>query len=761
MVRTAGWLIMLGIMTSLVWALPPAPRTPALVEVDSPLDVARLSEHGFIIDDARAGFVRVYVNEEELQKLHRLGYPAYFVVDEAQAQAEALWAATKNTANPMAEYHTYDELTAELQAVAVAWPSLCRLYSTGQSVQGRELWMMKITDNPDLQEDEPEFHYISTMHGDEPIGTELLINLIHLLLDNYGVDPDLTALVNDVEMHFMPLMNPDGNVAHNRFNANGTDLNRDFPDRINDPVNTTTGREPETAAVMDYVWGGNPVLSANFHSGALVVNYPWDSTDEVPSGFYAACPDDDVFIHISETYSALNTPMWNNPAFPHGITNGNDWYEAYGGMQDWHYVWEGCQEVTIELSNTKWPAASQLDTLWANNRDSLVAYLAECLKGVRGIVTDAVDGSPVPAAIQVTGRDAFFYSDPDVGDYHRRLLDGTYSLEFTAENYVDQTVGGVVVSTAGSTRVDVALAPAPVILVQALDLVPIAGNGDPYLDPGETWAVALDLYNHGAITFHNTVATLGTTQPDIAILQPTQMYGDLAPKAVVPATAPLIRFQIDPDEPCGTSLDFTLTMTAEEDTFSDGFSTVIGAGQAAVVDSSDVPHAIPDNTLPGVTSDLPVAGYGPVCDLFLHVDITHPYIGDLRIYLISPQGTSVQIWNRQGGSAHNIHQDFPLPAFDGEEMHGTWQLRVEDLGPGDAGTLDNWSLTLPLYQCFVYQGLGDVNDDGLVDSQDCQLLAAYLGGNVEPSALVLANADLNTNGIVTIVDLVLLLLETT
>lgn len=760
MVKAAVLLIWLVLLTGLAPARSPAPRTTALVEVDSPLDVGRLSAAGFIIDDVRAGFARVYVNEEELRKLHRMGYPAYFVFDEARAQFEALWAATKNSADPLAAYHTYSELTTELQSIAAAWPSLCRLSTAGQSVQGRELWVMKITDNPDLQEDEPEFHYISTMHGDEPIGTELLINLIHLLLDNYGVDPDLTALVNDVEMHFMPMMNPDGHTSGNRFNANGTDLNRNFPDRITDPVNTTTGREPETAAVMEYVWGGNPVLSANFHSGALVVNYPWDSTDEVPSGFYAACPDDDVFIHVSETYSALNTPMWNNPAFPHGITNGNDWYEANGGMQDWHYVWEGCQEVTVELSNTKWPAASQLDTLWNNNRDSLLAYLAECLKGVRGIVTDAVDGSPVAATIQVTGRDAFFYSDPDVGDYHRRLLDGTYALEFSAENYVDQTVGGVVVSTAGSTRLDVALTPSPVIMVHALDLVQIAGNGDPHLDPGETWAVSLDLYNHGGTTFHNTLATLGIAHPDIAILQPNQTYGDLAAKEIAAAVPPLLRFRIDPDAPCGTILDFTLTMIADEGTFFDGFSTVLGAGQATVVDSSDVPHAIPDNSLPGVTSDLPVAGYGPVSDLVLHVDITHPYIGDLRIYLLSPQGTSVQVWNRQGGFADNIHQDFPLPAFDGEEMHGTWQLRVEDLGAGDAGTLDNWSLTLPLYQCSVYQGLGDVNDDGLVDRLDCQLLAAYLGGNVAPTALVLANADLNTNGTVTIVDLVLLLLET-
>ena len=74
----------------------------------------------------------------------------------------------------------------------------------------------------------------------------------------------------------MPSMNPDGFELGQRYNANGVDLNRDFPDQFNDPDNSTGGRQPETRAVMDWSAEHNFVLSANMHSGALVANYPFD-----------------------------------------------------------------------------------------------------------------------------------------------------------------------------------------------------------------------------------------------------------------------------------------------------------------------------------------------------------------------------------------------------------------------------------------------------------------------------------------------------
>jgi carboxypeptidase D len=112
--------------------------------------------------------------------------------------------------------------------------------------------MLKISDNPDAEEDEPEFKYTSTMHGTEPVGAEMTLRLAELLMQSYGSDPELTELVDEMEIWLCPIHNPDGYVAGTYTNANGVNLNRDFPDRITDPVDDPTGREPETQAFMNF-----------------------------------------------------------------------------------------------------------------------------------------------------------------------------------------------------------------------------------------------------------------------------------------------------------------------------------------------------------------------------------------------------------------------------------------------------------------------------------------------------------------------------
>ncbi len=360
--------------------------------------------------------------------------------------------------NQMRPYHTYSTLTAELQAIAADNPTLCELYNIGNSTQGRGLWFMKISDNVGVEEDEPEFKYIATMHGDEVVGMELCMNLINLLVDDYGNDPQITDLVNNVEIWIMPLMNPDGNAEASRYNAQGYDLNREFPDRVVDPVNTTTGRPVEVRHVMDWGFAHSPVLSGNFHGGALVVNYPYDS-DPNPYANYSATPDDALIIEQSLTYSELNSPMYNSWYFNNGIVNGVEWYLIYGGMQDWNYVWQGCNDVTLEVSDSKWPNYNQIPGFWNDNRDSMLAYMELCLEGVRGVVTDSVTGAPVDATVRAVNINHDVYTDPDVGDYHRMLLPGTYSMQFSASGYDTQTIYGVSVGSGAATNLDVQLVP--------------------------------------------------------------------------------------------------------------------------------------------------------------------------------------------------------------------------------------------------------------------------------------------------------------
>lgn len=354
---------------------------------------------------------------------------------------------------------TYAEIGPLLLSYEATYPGLCRRYDLGLSHEGRHLWAMKISDNVDVEEDEPEFKYISTMHGNEIVGVKMCLNLIDTLLTGYGTDPQVTNLVDEVEIWIVPLMNPDGydRSPRTRTNAQGIDLNRSFPDPYTSPNNTPAGRATETQVIMNWSFAHSFTLSANFHGGALVVNYPFDNNAS-GSSVYTPTPDDDLFIWVSEQYSQHNLPMWNSPSFYHGITNGADWYAISGGMQDWNYHYMGNNEVTIELGTTKEPPASTIPTYWNDNRAAMLAYMEACLVGVRGRVYDAQTGAPLAATVTVVGRSHDVYTDPDVGDYHRMLRPGSYQLRFAAAGYETLTLP-VTVAAGPATRLDVPMGP--------------------------------------------------------------------------------------------------------------------------------------------------------------------------------------------------------------------------------------------------------------------------------------------------------------
>jgi Zn-dependent metalloprotease/subtilisin-like proprotein convertase family protein len=111
--------------------------------------------------------------------------------------------------------------------------------------------------------------------------------------------------------------------------------------------------------------------------------------------------------------------------------------------------------------------------------------------------------------------------------------------------------------------------------------------------------------------------------------------------------------------------------------------------------AAGLPAPIPDNNTAGVTSTLAVTGTGSVGTLALTANITHTYRGDLRVTLISPSGTSFILHNRSGGAADNLaFSALPVTAFNGQPAAGNWRMVVQDLGGGDVGTVDSWSLRI-------------------------------------------------------------------
>ena len=172
----------------------------------------------------------------------------------------------------------------------------------------------------------------------------------------------------------------------------------------------------------------NFILSANMHTGALVVNYPFDGPN---SGTYSACPDDDLFIDLALTYSENHQGMYSESPFSQGITNGAQWYALFGGLQDWSYVWTKAFDVTLEQNEVKWPNQNLLPGLWDENREAMISYI-ERVHGpsVKGVVIDADSGLPVPCSITVEGNENVISNDIEYGDYYRLLTPGTYQITY-------------------------------------------------------------------------------------------------------------------------------------------------------------------------------------------------------------------------------------------------------------------------------------------------------------------------------------------
>ncbi|XP_072548111.1 carboxypeptidase D [Salminus brasiliensis] len=349
-------------------------------------------------------------------------------------------------------HHHYSDMELFMQRFSSKYPSITRLYSVGKSVDNRMLWVMEISDNPgEHEQGEPEFKYIGNMHGNEVVGRELLLNLIEYLCRNYGTDPEVTQLVNTTRIHIMPSMNPDGyEVAQEgdisgyqgRNNSNNYDLNRNFPDQFK---TITDPRQPETIAVMNWVKSYPFVLSANLHGGSLVVNYPFDDDPEGISR-YSRSPDDAVFQMVATAYSKENPLMhkgypckdindYPEEYFKDGITNGANWYNVPGGMQDWNYINTNCFEVTIELGCVKYPQAKDLPRYWEQNHRSLLQFIHQVHRGVKGLVTDKKDGTGIPnATISVEGINHPITTNK-AGDYWRLLVPGKYHLTVSAQGY--------------------------------------------------------------------------------------------------------------------------------------------------------------------------------------------------------------------------------------------------------------------------------------------------------------------------------------
>jgi uncharacterized repeat protein (TIGR01451 family) len=413
----------------------------------------RAADNGFpaASDPFETLIATVYITPAEAQALADLGLTAVPIPNESQQDGP----------HQPGDWPSFAQFVTRMQTITSSYPNLVRMVSIGKSVQNRDIWCLEITDNPDADEDEPEVKYTAAIHGDELTGIEITLRLAELLTESYGGNAYLTSLVDEMEIWLCPISNPDGYVSGSRENAHGVNLNRDFPDRFLDPVDDPAGHEAETQAFMYFGYDHRFVMGANFHGGAEVVNYPWDAVTagDSPPPNPTPAPDDQLFHDFSVGYAIRNPYIWS-AGWPGPVTRGWEWYQIWGGMQDWAYVWRGEHHVTIELSE-KYLPYSQMNSQWDYNRDSMIWWMSRALTGVRGRVTGADTGAPLDAVVQVQGMDApnSVRTDPQAGDYHRVIGPGTYNLLASAACYQDATAAVMVTANLSATVQNFSLLP--------------------------------------------------------------------------------------------------------------------------------------------------------------------------------------------------------------------------------------------------------------------------------------------------------------
>ena len=273
-------------------------------------------------------------------------------------------------------YHTYAQMTALLQNLAVTYPSIMSLTSIGKTYKGRDLWMVKISDNVNQQETEPEVLFMGAYHGNEKPGYEVCLYFIQYLVEHYQntSTPEVREIINTTQIYVLPMVNPDGVEADERKNAepnhgffgfnplvtsHGVDLNRNygyrwyflflFPKMLSgstsfiDASEVYRGPSPfsenETQAIQQFVDTHNITIAITYHTYGQLVLYPW--------GYMILPPKDkSLFISIGENITSIDNYTLEQSIFL---------YPTLGDACDWMYGTRGVLAYTIELGTSYAP----------------------------------------------------------------------------------------------------------------------------------------------------------------------------------------------------------------------------------------------------------------------------------------------------------------------------------------------------------------------------------------------------------------------
>ena len=294
------------------------------------------------------------------------------------------------TYGSMGGYLTYAQMVAELDELKTMYPNLITTKaSIGTSAEGRDVWMVKISDNPDTDDAAEEgVFYGGLYHAREPISMINLIYFMQYILSQYGTNPEITCLINSRELYFAPCINPDGYVynqttnpngggywrKNRRNNGNGTfgvDLNRNFSfnwgfdNTGSSPITSaedyrgiSAASEPEIAAVQNFISANQLSIALNNHTYGKKVILPFTFDGSQTS---------------NEThYNSLGGMLTFENGFQYGKQFQMLGYTANGTADDWMYGDRGLYSFTVETSHDSdgfWPVQSKIIPTCEKNLD--------------------------------------------------------------------------------------------------------------------------------------------------------------------------------------------------------------------------------------------------------------------------------------------------------------------------------------------------------------------------------------------------------
>lgn len=294
----------------------------------------------------------------------------------------------------MGGYYTYDEVIAQLDFLQTSYSSIISAKEViGTTNEGRDIYVVKISDNPDTDEDEPEVLYTALHHAREPESMMQMIYFMYYLLENYGSDDEVTHLVDNREMYFIPVVNPDGYVYNETTYPNGggmwrknrrsnpdaaigVDLNRNYgPREYWDAPNggsSSAGSsdvyrglapfsEPETAAIRDFLYTREIKNCLNYHSYGNWLIFPYGALEH-------ETPDSSQFREFANDMTQFNHYIYGTDFQTVGYsTRGNsDDYMYDGDIDQKGKVFAMTPEVGSS-SDYFWPAESRIIPLAEEN----------------------------------------------------------------------------------------------------------------------------------------------------------------------------------------------------------------------------------------------------------------------------------------------------------------------------------------------------------------------------------------------------------